>query len=332
MTVSYFKQQGIRDTVIYLAINKFEERGTFEFAKSPGRPRNTLTEKTIENIDRALERDPGLSVRGLAKISKISPTSAHRGYKELGWGDRLCQYAPKLVNDQAERIQSGAARIFEQLPAKVLIIDDESYFPANPRLVPGKKHYKIKPGFKVPIDNMTQPKERYFKKFLVWQAIDSLGNFSEPYISEGTMNAEEYLICLKNFLLPFILKHHNLNDVLFWPDLARIHYAKVVIEWLNQQKIDFVSKERNTPHFPAGRPIERLWSLIKARYKKRKRVAREVIDFERDYRIDLQRVERRSGKALVANLAEKLRITAEFGPDALTRREILGNSNKNNVL
>ena len=39
--------------------------------------------------------------------------------------------------------------------------------------------------------------------------------------------------CIKARLMPFIEKYHHKKKVLFWPDLARSHYALKVMEYLN---------------------------------------------------------------------------------------------------
>jgi len=58
--------------------------------------------------------------------------------------------------------------------------------------------------------NLFRGKDRYFKKLMVWQAIDQNGKVSDPYITEGTLNGSTYLKeCLKKRLLPFIDKYHK---------------------------------------------------------------------------------------------------------------------------
>ncbi len=47
------------------------------------------------------------------------------------------------------------------------------------------------------------------------------------------MKAKEYKTeCLEERLKPFIDKYHKLKDVLFWPDLATIHFQKDVQRWM----------------------------------------------------------------------------------------------------
>lgn len=75
-------------------------------------------------------------------------------------------------------------------------------------------------------------KTKFFKKYMVWQAIDSFGNDSDPYITTGTINASIYLEeCLKKRLLPFLVQNHDLDKVLFWPDMATCHYATDAVFW-----------------------------------------------------------------------------------------------------
>src|ERR1700722_9190289 len=106
---------------------------------------------------------------------------------------------------------------------------------------------------------------------MIWQAIDELGNTSEPFLCPGKMNQHVYLEeCLKKRLIPFIKKYHNLEDVLFWPDLATCHYAKLVQNYLQQEKVDFLQKKKNPPNVPQARGIDKFWSMCKEEYSARK--------------------------------------------------------------
>ena len=72
----------------------------------------------------------------------------------------------------------------------------------------------------------------------------------------GNMNKEIYLEeCLKKMLLPFLRKYHDINNILFWTDLATCHYSNIVQGWLKSKNIEFVSKTENTPNVPQTCPI-----------------------------------------------------------------------------
>lgn len=57
------------------------------------------------------------------------------------------------------------------------------------------------------------------------------------------MKVKEYReACLEKRLIPFIDKHRNRDNVLFWPDLAIIRYENSVQTLINRDRINFVSK------------------------------------------------------------------------------------------
>ena len=85
---------------------------------------------------------------------------------------------------------------------------------------------------------------------------------SKPFFSKQkqAVNQTTYLNrCIIARLIPFIKSHHNKEKVLFWPDLSLSHYGHDVLQYLNQNDIQFVDKEFN----PQARPIETSWSILK---------------------------------------------------------------------
>jgi hypothetical protein len=55
----------------------------------------------------------------------------------------------------------------------------------------------------------------------------------------------------------FIQKHYSDGQYVFWLDLASSHYAKTVINWLEEKEIPIVPKAMNR------RPIEDFWAIFK---------------------------------------------------------------------
>ena len=96
---------------------------------------------------------------------------------------------------------------------------------------------------------------------LVWIAFSAKG-VSQPLIvpcKSVSINQHIYLTeCLQKRLLPFIQKHHQDNNYVFWPDLATSHYAKSCVDWMSKN-IVFVPKSMNPPNVPQARPIENFW-------------------------------------------------------------------------
>lgn len=123
-----------------------------------------------------------------------------------------------------ERVQSGAPYVARNYATKILLIDDETYVPADPLEVPDRKFYHNANPVEVRYNDKFRQKSKCFKKYLVWQALDQFGNVSEPYICEGTINTAAYLKeCIIKRLIPCINNYHKNNLVLLWSDLATVH-------------------------------------------------------------------------------------------------------------
>jgi len=318
LTCAHFQSQAIPRSTIYRIIKRYKETGECKFRAITGRPRSKTTPQLCDKIDKALGAKPTASVRELAAKFNVSPTTVTRVKKQIGYRSFRARPAPKLINNQEQRIISGSTKIYKQLVpsggSKVLVIDDETYVPQDPEQVPGLHFYSQKNGS--PVDDAVRfrGKTKFFKKFCVWQAIDQLGNVSAPYITTGTICSEIYLEeCLKKRLLPFILRHHSSDQVLFWPDLARPHYAKIVTEWLQRTGIEFVAAHHNPPNFPHCRPIEKFWALCKTEYAKRARVTKSLASFRRIWSNISDRVAERSGKNLMEGIKTKLRSVRDGG-------------------
>ena len=93
---------------------------------------------------------------------------------------------------------------------------------------------------------------------LVWICLSAKGISSVYYVPSGqAINQEVYLKnCIKKRLIPFINAHHSDGNYVFWPDLASSHYAKSVVNYLNEEKVNFVQKFENAQNIPEARPIE----------------------------------------------------------------------------
>jgi hypothetical protein len=124
---------------------------------------------------------------------------------------------------------------------------------------------------------------KYEPKILVWLAISSKG-ISEPYIheSKNTIGGDVYLNqCIKSKLIPFIDKHHPNDEILFWPDLAKAHYANDVLNFWASESVPIVPKGSNPPNVPQVRPIEDFWVILAELVYEKNWEARAVKQLER---------------------------------------------------
>ncbi|KAF2881984.1 hypothetical protein ILUMI_24187 [Ignelater luminosus] len=236
--------------------------------------------------------------------------------------NRICHYFEHCANRKknnvvAHFIKEGIARttIYNVLlrykknwlllkVEKIFIVDDETYCAINPNDVPGRKYYHCTSSEDVLPEKKFKPKKKFFKKFLIWQAMDEYSNVSKPYIFTGTMNWQTYLKeRLSKRLIPFIKN----RDVIFLPDMTTSHYAVQCREFLKQNNVDFVTKVNNAPNTPPVRPIEKYWALLKREYAKRKTPAKNSNSFRRIMQTAAQKVLENNGPALISHLRKKLR-------------------------
>lgn len=250
LTCRHFMAEGIARTTIKDIIGRYEERGTVVHETSGGRPRSVATVKVVNAISRLIEKDPNISVRNGARKLGLSKTTYDRvKAHELGIKAYKKEVAPNYKDGQKERAKTACRKIYRKRllsgELKILIMDDETYVPVDCNQVPGLEFYHSQSRGEVPDANRFKTKEKFPKKYLVWQCIDELGNVSDPFICKGTMTGEIYLKeCLQKRLMPFIKQHHQGHKILFWMDMASIHFKKEVVEWLKAQNIDFIEKEK----------------------------------------------------------------------------------------
>ena len=227
-TVRHFAEEEEKPNTIRVIINRCLRTGSSEFKPKPGRSRTVATPEVVKAVKKKLI-NRNTSERVVAKEVGISDTTVHRIKSEHNIKTHKCIETPSYENDQADRAQNLCRKLYRKSSKKVFILDDETYVPADPKQVHVRKFYNFTDKSKVPNSVRFKPKAKFPKKFLVWQVIDELGNVSKPYVKLKSMKSDEYLEeCLKKILLPFIQKYHSDSDVLFWPDLASIHYSKDV--------------------------------------------------------------------------------------------------------
>ena len=308
-TVKHFQNEGKDKGSVYRIIRRYEATNIVGHRKSTGRTTTVGTPKMKQKISKLFLKHPSTSVSAAAKKLDINrSTLSHIKVRKLGIKAYTKKKAPKYVKDQEQRAKSGCRFVYKKTLQKILIIDDETYLPWDPQDVPGKKFFHATDPNEVTYSEKVQPKAKFFKKTLIWQAMDENGNISEPFVSEGTISAEVYLKeCIQARLLPFIDKYYDRNQILFWPDMASAHYANKVTSFLNDSNIEFVQKSKNAPNVPQARGIERFWALCKAEYSKRQNPPKSLRGLASVWRNISKSVAEKSGKAVMDRALTNLR-------------------------
>lgn len=319
MTCNHFMAEGKNRRTITRIITRYKERGNVNFIKKSGRPKKITTQQVCKSLKTLIKKQPSISVRkGAAKLGISKSTYCRIKVNQLGIKAFKKQVAPKYIKNQEQRAKHGCRKIYKKIiPSgenKTLIIDDETYVFMDPNQVNGSEYYHCQNKNDIEIGIKIKQKQKFAKKFLIWQAMDEKGNVSSPFITEGTINKNIYLEeCLKKRLLPFLKKYHNIDDILFWPDLATCHYANVVQNWLKLNNIDFVKKQENPPNVPQARPIEKYWALCKAEYKRKNQSPKNLNSFRRIWNNISKKVAEKSAQNVMKCIRNKLRTIGYTG-------------------
>ncbi len=312
-------EENIHRTTINRILDRFEDRATIEFGKSSGRRAKVSAPKVLKAVKRTFAGDAEISERNAAdKLGLRQPTLHRIKVEKLGIKARVKGTAPKYTEEQKRRAKTNCRKLVDQrIPSgsrKVLIMDDETYCPADPKDVPGRKYYSFTNEAAISDEIRFNGKDKFCKKYLIWQAMDEFGNVSDPYISTGTMNAKAYLEkCIKKRLVPFIRKHHRIEDVVIWPDMSKVHYAQVVTDYLKSIGLEFIEFENNAPKVPQARPIEKYWAISKAKYKARRKAAKSLSSFKRIWTNISREVAETSGAHLMEHVRGKIRSIGRDG-------------------
>jgi hypothetical protein len=309
-TCKHFVEQGKKYSTVHRILMRCIARNSCELLPRGGCERSVRTPEFVATVNDFFDANRSASVRTAAERLKVpKSTLSDAKVKDLGMHAFAKQKAPKYTNGQDERAKVGCGRILNKSRGKVIIMDDETYVPKDPQQVGGKQYYHAVNKLDVEPSDRFVFKEKFPGRYLVWQAVDGLGNVSKAYVSDRTMNWETYKNeCLIKRLVPFIRRYHPEKRILFWPDMATCHYATEVTNWLAEKRILFVARRDNAPNVPQARPIERFWSLCKTAYRKRGKRVETILQMSQIWARLSKTVARKSLRKLMLGTRKKLRL------------------------
>jgi DNA-binding transcriptional ArsR family regulator len=265
-TVRHFKTMGIQPKTTYRILNRLEATGSTDRQSGSGGSNKIMDGNKLRSL-RALSLNRlGVSTRKLARRYNVTKSTVHRHLRAMGAVSRLRVKVPEYTEEQKLRSQERAKKLATVLINKFVIMDDESYFPMKSDVIPGNDRFYCLDYTTAPEDVKYMRKRKFPTRLLVWLAISTKGISTPFFIPAGSaLNGEMYREkCIKEHLLPFLQKHHLGDNILFWPDGASAHYAKATLDFFATKNIPFVAKDMNPPNLPQARPIENVWSQLKA--------------------------------------------------------------------
>ncbi|CAF4230632.1 unnamed protein product [Rotaria magnacalcarata] len=115
-------------------------------------------------------------------------------------------------------------------------------------------------------------------------------------------------------LMPFVTSYHNKEKVLFWPDLASSHYGNNVLQYLDQNDVQFVDKKFNPQNCPQARPIETLWSILKNMVYDEGWEAKTINQLRRRIEKKLKEIDIKVVQQMFSGIRRQRRKIADNGP------------------
>lgn len=267
-TVKHFEKMNLSRSTTYDIINRIVQKIPIARKQRKTPAISKIDRNMKKRLKNLVENRTGVSQKKLAQKFNVVQSTISYNIQKLGIRYRKRKTVPKNTLAQQLRQQERVCRLHETLlrgfDMKNVIQDDESYFTLDGISMPGNVGYYTGAG-DAPPEVKFRGKSKFPTRILVWAAISPLA-ITKIFIAKDytTINGQLYQNILKKYLLPFIDDHYTArSDVLFWPDLASAHYAKYVLEFLENENIRIVAKVENPPNLPQIRPIERFWALLK---------------------------------------------------------------------
>lgn len=275
------KALNIHHSTVTRVVKRFKDTKSTKRKVGSGHAKGFVNESLAKKVITYVQRKPSLSLRYLASKFGVSHTWVAKVLKSRGLRAYKVQKYANRNDTQAKTAKTRSRKLYDQFlrgKNQCIIMDDETYVIADFKQLPGMGFYRSMKRFGVRRQFKYKALSKFPKKFMVWSAICSCGLKSRSYIAKGSMKTDTYINeCLNKRLLPFIRAHTI--PVLFWPDLASIHYAKSAMEWYHKNEVSVVPKYANPPNTPHLRPIERYWALIKYKLRKSQKIAKNYKSF-----------------------------------------------------
>lgn len=305
------KQAGVAKSTVTGILNRYKRTHTIDRKTGSGKKQGFVDKKKAKSILLSVENNPTQSLRDLAKKFKCSHSYVRKVLKSKGI--KACHKIkiPKRSIDGEIKAIRRAKKLNVLLNRQkyCIIEDDEKYCKKDSKQLPGQQYFYQMKGRNVLRKFKYLQTEKFAPKFLVWQAICSCGLKSSPFITSKILNADLYIKeCLQKRLLPMIEKHNV--PVMFWPDLASIHYSKKTLKWFHDNAVEFVPKDSNPPNCPEQRVIESYWSIVKGILRKGGKLATDNEDFKKKWIQASKKVPEDMVRSMMAGTHKKIRVLA----------------------
>jgi transposase len=315
--VAHFSKEGMPKPSIYAIVRRVREGKSLQRKPGSGRKPTIMTKAKVKILEKAFRDNDTISQRVAA--AKFNCHHSHI-YRTLRNKTTLKCFKKKRSPPYTEAQKAAVTKLSRRLCRKSqgldFVIDDEHYFPLSKACIPGNRKYYSSDKENAPPEVKYYFKKKYEKKIMLWIAISPRG-LSPPFFVPAGLAVNQYVYrdkCLKKILVPFIKKKYPDGQYLFWPDKASSHYAKSVVDFLQEENVRFVGKDDNPVNLPQARPIEDFFGLLDQMVYDKGWEAENLKQLKNRVKYCLKKVEVDVVRGQMESVRRKLRMCAEGGP------------------
>lgn len=271
-TFQHFQAENIPKSTIYKIIKRADDNSGHQRIIGSGRVAKILTKKRLNELKSMIDHKSGISQRQIARKFGCSQQHISETLKrKTTIKYRKKKKIPARTEFQKNEAKKRCGRLYLKFLNSICVMDDESYFTLSNSNVNSNAGFYSSNVASTSVNVKYWTKTKFEKKLLVYIAFSEKG-ISKPFFLPSGLAVNQKVYkedCLQKILIPFLKEYHSDNNYLFWPDLASAHYAKSVVEFYEEQKVNFVEKQDNPANLPECRPIEDFWGILKGLVYKR---------------------------------------------------------------
>lgn len=238
-TVCHFYAEGVSKRTVYNILRLYEHGMEYERKKGSGRTAKIFSSIKVRTLAVMFDNSEKVSLRTAAPKFKASKSWVHKVLqKKTKIRFRKKRAIPLRTSKQIQLAKTKCSRLIRKFSTQSFILDDESYFTLSHSNFSANAGFYTSDVCSTPKEVKYTRKKKFEEKVLVWIAIGPKG-LSRPLIRKSgcAVNAKRYLDeCIRQRLIPYIRANYARGEYVFWPDQASAHYAKIVLDHLNQKK------------------------------------------------------------------------------------------------
>lgn len=132
----------------------------------------------IRKVKKAFSQHPSTTVQAVATKMKLPrATVSTITIRNLGINARVKKNAPEYTERQQEHAKFGLRKIRRKMRRKVIIPEDETYVPVDPKNVAGWQFYNRVNPAQVIYDEKLSVNVKFFSKFTILHTTNNTGSY-----------------------------------------------------------------------------------------------------------------------------------------------------------